>query len=48
MGVTKPRFGLSREKMREVLRKAASAALAVFLICEMPHFGSQLIELRGG
>lgn len=48
MGVTKSRLGLSREKMREVMWKVAAAALVVFLIYVMLHFGSQLIELQGG
>jgi hypothetical protein len=44
----KGRVRLTREKAQDILWKVAAAALVVFLIYVLLHFGSQLVELQGG
>lgn len=48
MGSEKVRVRLTRENAQDILWKAAAAALAVFLIYVLLHFGAQLVELQGG
>jgi len=48
MGSDKAHVQLTREKAQDILWEIAAAALVVFLIYVLLHFGSQLVELQGG
>jgi len=48
MGSEKALVRRTKESARDVLWKVAEAALALFLIYVLLHFGSRLVELQGG
>lgn len=47
-GMEQPPFGLSRERLEDLLWKAVATLLVAFLIYALLHFGSQLMEFQGG